>query len=174
MRYKSFFCALLAVAVVAAAAMTAPAGRLLAAAPGQDAGGDAADAADENPLMIPEGYRYDPSGRRDPFVNPVPPQVVEASRPDVPPVRPPGLPGVLLNEAELSAIVRSPDPNVSVVVINAPGDRVFVAHRGDQLFDVVIREIRNTDVIFEVKPLEGDDPLAPRTLVARALTQEND
>lgn len=135
----------------------------------------AGDVAGPNPLTIPEGYRYEPGGRRDPFVNPVPPEVVDNNgRPAAPPVRPPGLPGVLLNEAELSAIVRSPDPNVSVVVINAPGERVFVAHRGDQLYDVVIREIRSTDVIFEVKPLEGDDPLAPRTLVARALIQEND
>jgi len=51
---------------------------------------------------------------------------------------------------------------------------VFIAHAGDQLYDVVIREIRDRDVVFEVKPLEGDDPLAPRPLVARALTQENE
>jgi hypothetical protein len=124
-----------------------------------------------NPMTIPAGYRSDPAGRRDPFVNPVTPAVAQAAR--APIVRPPGLPGVLLNEAELSAIVRSPDPGASVVVINAPGSRVFVAHAGDELYDVVIREIRGGDVIFEVKPLEGDDPLAPRPLVARALTQEN-
>lgn len=135
--------------------------------------GDAQEVDAQNPLTIPEGYRYDPAGRRDPFVNPVPPQAADGG-PVVPEVRPPGLPGVLLNEAELSAIVRSLDPASSVVVIQAPGSRVFVAHRGDELYDVVIREIRGTDVIFEVKPLEGDDPLAPRALVARALTQEND
>lgn len=172
MRCKPYFSAVVAVTFVAAVAMTALAGPVLAAASWQAAAGD--EVVDENPLMIPEGYRYDPSGRRDPFVNPVPPEVVQSTRPSITPARPPGLPGVLLNEAELSAIVRSSDPNVSVVVINAPGERVFVAHRGDQLYDVVIREIRRTDVIFEVKPLEGDDPLAPRTLVARALIQEND
>jgi len=126
---------------------------------------------ERNPLTIPEGYRYDPAGRRDPFVNPVLPQ---ADSNPIPEVRPPGLPGVLLNEAELSAIVRSPNAGSSVVVIRAPGGRVFVARAGDQLYDVVIREIRDADVIFEVKPLEGDDPLAPRPLVARALSQENE
>jgi hypothetical protein len=124
-----------------------------------------------NPLTIPQGYRYDPAGRRDPFVNPVQPEI---EIPTVPDVRPPGLPGVLLNEAGLNAIVRSPDPESSVVVIAAPGERVFIAHTGDELYDVVIREIRDRDVVFEVKPLEGDDPLAPRPLVARALTQENE
>jgi len=124
-----------------------------------------------NPLTIPESYRYDPAGRRDPFVNPVLPEEEVAA---IPVVRPPGLAGVLLNEAGLNAIVRSADPRASVVVIRAPGDRVFIAHTGDELFDVVIREIRDRDVVFEVKPLEGDDPLAPRALVARALTQENE
>lgn len=126
--------------------------------------------APPNPLTIPEGYRYDPAGRRDPFVNPITP---EAAVVELPEVRPPGLPGVLLNEAALSAIIRSANPAMSVVVIRAPGDRVFIAHVGDQLYDVVIHEIRDADVVFEVKPLEGDDPLAPRALVARALTQEN-
>lgn len=171
MRDKFFGSAVLA---LAAAAWIAMAGLDLTGAPQETAAGDTGEAAEANPLTIPEGYRYDPSGRRDPFVNPVPPQVVQNARPSAPPARPPGLPGVLLNEAELTAIVRAADPNVSVVVIQAPGDRVFVAHRGDQLYDVVIREIRSADVVFEVKPLEGDDPLAPRTLVARALTQEND
>jgi hypothetical protein len=127
---------------------------------------------EENPLTIPEGYRYDPAGRRDPFVDPSPPDAADPV--NVPDIRPPGLPGVLLNEAELTAIVRSSDPRASVVLVRAPGDRVFVAHVGDEFYDVVIREIRGADVIFEVKPLEGDDPLAPRALVARALIQEND
>ena len=124
-----------------------------------------------NPLTTPGTYRYDPAGRRDPFVNPVLPTIEVQTVPDV---RPPGLPGVLLNEAGLNAIVRSQNASQSVVVIAAPGNRVFIAHTGDQLFDVVIREIRDRDVVFEVKPLEGDDPLAPRPLVARALIQENE
>lgn len=174
-----FFCSIACALVWAALAPGA-----LAAAqqggngPGAQAGGGAqaepaVPAEPQNPLTIPEGYRYDPAGRRDPFVNPsTPPRPAEIVR--IPDVRPPGLPGVLLNETELTAIVRSQDPQASVVVIEAPGSRVFVAHAGDQLYDVVIREIRSADVIFEVKPLEGDDPLAPRALVARALTQENE
>lgn len=136
-----------------------------------DEGTEEAVVEPPNPLTIPGGYRYDPAGRRDPFVNPIVPEVEVQAVPDV---RPPGLAGVLLNEAGFNAIVRSPNPSQSVVVIQAPGDRVFIAHAGDQLYDVVIREIRDRDVVFEVKPLEGDDPLAPRPLVARALTQENE
>lgn len=140
----------------------------------EEAGGEqeGTELAEEpNPLTIPANYRYDPAGRRDPFVNPVQPEA-EAAR--IPEARPPGLPGVLLNEVRLNAIARSPDPRASVVVIEAPGNRVFVAHAGDEMYDVVIREIGNTDVVFEVKPLDGDDPLAPRARVRRALTQENE
>jgi hypothetical protein len=141
---------------------------------GEQAGGeqDGTELTDgPNPLTIPEEYRYDPAGRRDPFVNPVGP---EAPAERVPEVRPPGLPGVLLNEARLNAIARSSEPGASVVVIEAPGNRVFVAHAGDEMYDVVIREIGESDVVFEVKPLDGDDPLAPRARVRRALTQENE
>ena len=51
------------------------------------------------PLAVPEGYRYNPAGRRDPLVDPRSPVVVEVDTgPVIPDVRPQGLPGVLLNE----------------------------------------------------------------------------
>ena len=164
MRYKPLYLIVWTVACVALAGH----GPLAEA---QEDAGSEVQADTPNPMTIPAGYRYDPAGRRDPFTNPVPSQL-EAVR--APEVRPPGLPGVLLNEASLNAIVLSANPQMSAVVIGAPGDRVFIAHTGDEMYDVVIREIRLSDVVFEVKPLEGDDPLAPRALVARALTQEND
>lgn len=116
-------------------------------------------------LAIPDGYAYDPAGRRDPFVDPVPGPPVEAS-PIVPEVRPPGLGGVLLNEASLAGVVNSFAGN-SVVVVEAPGSRTFIAREGDELMDVVISEIRPDSVVFEVKPLDGVPEPAERERVVR-------
>lgn len=108
------------------------------------------------PLAIPAGYQYTPGGRRDPFVNPVPPPPVVVTGPIIPAIRPPGLPGVLLNEAQVVGLVTSSDSAMkSVVVIRAPGPRTFFAEVGEELLDAVIKEIRSDAVIFELKPLPG-------------------
>ena len=126
-----------------------------------------ADAAE--PLTIPPEYEYDPRGRRDPFVNPLTPaQQEEEEVVEVP--RPLGLPGVMLNEAELTAVVTSSDPALNVVVVHAPGDRVFIARTGDELLDAVIREIRADIIVFEVKPQDGANPAALPEIVVRPLS----
>ena len=123
-------------------------------------------------LAIPTGYRYDPSGRRDPFVDPVPPPPPEVidTGPVIPTVRPPGLPGVLLNEAQLTGVVTSAEPSMNIVIIVAPGDRMYFARRGDELFDAVVMEIRSDTVVFEVKPLEGQPEPEEREEVVRTLS----
>lgn len=136
-------------------------------APGIGAALQEADTAE--PLTIPPEYEYEPRGRRDPFVNPLTPaeqeeeQVVEIPRPL-------GLPGVMLNEVELTAVVTSSDPALNVVVVHAPGDRVFIARTGDELLDAVIREIRSDIIVFEVKPQDGANPAALPEIVVRPLS----
>ena len=122
------------------------------------------------PLAIPEGYQYDPRGRRDPFVNPVPPppQVFDPLS-VVPAVRPLGLPGVLLNEALLVGVVTSEEPSMNVVVVIAPGNRTFFARAGDELFDAVVKEISPNAIVFEVKPLGGQPEPEQREQVVRTL-----
>ena len=97
-------------------------------------------------LAVPPGYKYEARGRRDPFVNPIP-KPVEAG-PDTPVVRPPGLKGVLIAEANLIGIVSSREPTMNKVAIQAPGNRIYFAARGDALFDAVIKEIRADSVVF--------------------------
>jgi hypothetical protein len=121
-------------------------------------------------LAIPPGYRYDPAGRRDPFVNPVPPPVVVETSPVLPELRPQGLPGVLLNEAQLMGVVTSSERAMNVVVIQVPGNRTFIARPGDEMFDVIISEIRPGSVVFEVKPLEGEPEPAEREEVERPVS----
>jgi hypothetical protein len=104
-------------------------------------------------LSVPEGFRYDQRGRRDPFVNPMPKPV--APPPEVPTIRPDGLPGVLVAEAKITGIVTSKEPGMTKAMINAPGRRApYFAVAGDTLFDGIIKEIRPDAVVFTmVSPL---------------------
>jgi hypothetical protein len=97
-------------------------------------------------LSVPQGFRYDPQGRRDPFVNPVP--KVVAPPPEIPPIRPEGLPGVLVAEAKVAGIVTSKEPGMTKVIISAPGRKTYFAMKGDTLFDGIIKEIRANEVVF--------------------------
>ncbi len=97
-------------------------------------------------LTVPEGFRYDPRGRRDPFVNPVPRPA--SAQPDVPVVRPDGLPGVLVAEAKVAGIVTSKEPGMTKVILTAPGRRTYFAAKGESLFDGVIKEIRPDEIVF--------------------------
>ena len=101
-------------------------------------------------LAVPPGYKYDPRGRRDPFVNPIPKPA--APEPAVPVVRPAGLRGVLISEANLMGVVTSREPSMNKVVIQAPGNKIYFASRGDALFDAVIKEIRPDAVVFTLAP----------------------
>ena len=138
----------------------------------QDAPGvaQAEEGPARSPLAIPPGYQYLPLGRRDPFVNPIPPPppVVDPV-PSVLAERPLGLPGVLLNEAVLTGVVTSEQLSMNVVVVLAPGERPFFARAGDELLDAVIKEIRPNGIVFEVKPLEGQPEPERREEVVRTL-----
>jgi hypothetical protein len=101
-------------------------------------------------LVVPPGYKYNPRGRRDPFVNPIPkppPGVAEA-----PVIRPPGLKGVLVNEALVGGIVTSKEPSMNVALILAPGGKTYFATKNDTLFDAVIKDIKADSVVFTLAP----------------------
>ena len=101
-------------------------------------------------LSVPSGYKYDPRGRRDPFVNPIPKPA--PPEPEVPVIRPPGLRGVLIAEVKLMGVVTSREPAMNKVIVQAPGNRIYFAARGDALFDAVIKEIRPDAVVFTLAP----------------------
>src|SRR5262249_51402857 len=91
--------------------------------------------AEEAPVLsVPKEYRYNPRGRRDPFVNPIPkPRGTAAA---VEPPRPPGLKGVAVREALIAGVVTSKEPWMNVVIISAPGAKApYFAHVGDELYD---------------------------------------
>jgi hypothetical protein len=123
-------------------------------------------------LTVPKDYRYNSRGRRDPFVNPVPkPKAAEIAQAKS---RPPGLKGVMLNEAQIAGVVTSGEPTMNVVVISAPGARAaYFARVGDQLFDAVVKNIRMDAVTFTLTA-SNNDPKAPREIVRKLRSSPGD
>jgi hypothetical protein len=132
----------------------------------------AAPAADDPPpvLAVPPGYNYSPQGRRDPFVNPIPKP--ESTEPEVPAIRPPGLRGVLVNEAVIAGVVTSREPSMNLAVILAPGNKTYFASRNDTLFDAVVKDIQTDSVVFALTlPGRSAEPqLPPREIVRKVRT----
>lgn len=121
------------------------------------------------PPAIPEDFRYDPAGRRDPFVNPVPVAPPAPEQPEDPagaPVRPGGLSGVPLAEARVAGVVTSADAAMNAALILAPGGATFIARPGDSLLDAVVAGIRSDAVVFRRgAPADGSRPRAGEEVV---------
>jgi hypothetical protein len=126
--------------------------------------------AEEPPpvFSVPKDYRYNAKGRRDPFVNPVPkPKATAPAAAAAPIVRPPGLRGVMVAEAQITGVVTSREPQMNIVIIAAPGAKTpYFARVGDRLFDGVVKSITLDTVTFAVTP-SGGDTKAPREVVRR-------
>jgi len=98
-----------------------------------------------------EAYAYDPEGRRDPFVNPL--RRGTGLRP--PTERPPGLPGLGINDLSLRGIVFSAGEHLAV--IQSPDDRTYILRGDEQLFDAVVKTVNAEGVVFLQ---EVNDPLS--------------
>jgi hypothetical protein len=117
-------------------------------------------------LTVPKDYRYHARGRRDPFVNPIPKPKVAAPL-ETQATRPPGLKGVLVNEAQIAGVVTSREPSMNVAIIAAPGAKApYFARIGDELYDAVLKSIKMDTVTFAVTA-PGVDPKAPREIVRK-------
>lgn len=112
-------------------------------------------------LSVPKDYHYNAHGRRDPFVNPVPKPVVKAA--PVIAVRPPGLKGVAVTEADIIGIVVSREPAMNLVTIQAPGGKRYFARIGDALYDGIIKSIKADSVTFALTA-SNVDPKSPREI----------
>jgi hypothetical protein len=97
------------------------------------------------------GWTYDPQGRRDPFVS-LRDRATNASTTQN---RPPGLPGVTVNEIVIRGIVRS--GNEFIALGQSPDGRTFQLRRNARLFDGVVRQITIDAVVFTQ---EVNDPLS--------------
>jgi hypothetical protein len=98
-------------------------------------------------------YSYDPSGRRDPFVS------LTSRGGDVPAsagARPPGLPGLLVNEITVKGVLKSPKGGF-IALVQAPDARTYIAHAGDKVLDGTVKAITTDAVVFSQ---DVNDPLS--------------
>jgi hypothetical protein len=122
--------------------------------------------AEEAPpvLTVPKDYRYNARARRDPFVNPVPKPKAPAVAPAK--ARPPGLKGVLVNEAQITGVVTSREPAMNVVIISAPGAKApYFARVGDELYDATVKTIKLDTVTFAMTT--SAEAKTPREIVRK-------
>lgn len=99
----------------------------------------------------PEGYNYNPMGRRDPFVS-----LLKPVSPDQgPKTRRPGMEGFLIQEVALKGIVKTPK-GFTAMLLGTDGKSYFVGV-GQRLFDGVVTAIDATTVTFRQ---EVTDPLS--------------
>ena len=98
-----------------------------------------------------ETYAYDSEGRRDPFVSPF----TRGTGLRPPTERPPGLPGLGINDLSLRGIVFSAGEHLAV--IQSPDDRTYILRGDEQLFDAVVKTINAEGVVFLQ---EVNDPLS--------------
>jgi len=116
-------------------------------------------------LGVPDGYEYLARGRRDPFVNPAPkpaPGTAAAEAPREAP-RPAGLKGATVDEVTVSGVfVSKTEPSMARAILLVPGLRApVIASRGDELFDAVIKEIRQDSVVFTKRASEDKPGTTP-------------
>jgi hypothetical protein len=100
----------------------------------------------------PVGYSYDPAGRRDPFVS----LTARGSELAAPGTRPAGVPGILIGEATVKGIFKSPKGGF-LALLQAPDGRTYSIKQGDKVFDGSVKAINQDAVVFSQ---DVNDPLS--------------
>ena len=99
----------------------------------------------------PATYSYDPQGRRDPFVS----LLTRGNDPRLTANRPPGPPGLLINEVTVKGIIR--DRSGFIAMIQGPDTKTFMVRTGERLMDGTVKSISADVVVFSQ---EINDPLS--------------
>lgn len=108
--------------------------------------------ATEVEAMAGEAYSYVPGDRRDPFRS-----LLEARlAPELKGPRPEGIPGLLIDEVEISGIFVTPE-GASAQVQAAQKEKSYLIRVGDQLYDGSVVAMNPNEVVFRQ---EVRDPTA--------------
>jgi type IV pilus assembly protein PilP len=126
----------------------APAAQPTTAAP---AGAAASAQPASKPAEAGAPFTYNPEGRRDPFVS----LIGKGSDPKNAGTRPPGVPGLLINEVSVKGIVRNSAGFVAM--IQGPDNKTYVVKAGDRLMDGTVKSIVQDAVVFSQ---DVNDPLS--------------
>ena len=100
--------------------------------------------AAEEEMLAGGGYSYDPGERRDPFKS-----LLRAREPaELRGPRPEGIPGLLIDEIDLTGVFVTSEGPVAQVV-SPEQDRSYLLHEGDQLYDGDVVRISQDSVVFK-------------------------
>ncbi len=98
----------------------------------------------EEEALSGSGFTYDPGNRRDPFKS----LLVGQDRPEFRGPRPEGVPGLLIDEVDLTGIFRTSKGYVAQVVA-ANQKKSYLLKVGDQLYDGDVVSINHNEVVFK-------------------------
>ena len=103
-------------------------------------------------VQAPQGYSYDPAGRRDPFVS----LLRRGADPRTTSGRPAGVQGLLIGEAVVKGIVR--DRSGFIAMLQGPDTKqTFIVRSGEKLMDGTVKAITFDAVVFSQ---DVNDPLS--------------
>ncbi|HEV7668034.1 MAG TPA: hypothetical protein VGS22_05890 [Thermoanaerobaculia bacterium] len=98
----------------------------------------------EEEVLSGGGYSYDPGNRRDPFKS----LLAKPDRLELRGPRPEGIPGLLIDEVDLTGIFKTKKGFVAQVKA-ANQNKSYLLRVGDQLYDGDVVEIRPNEVVFK-------------------------
>ncbi|HEY0514398.1 MAG TPA: hypothetical protein VGH73_21010 [Thermoanaerobaculia bacterium] len=118
----------------------------------------------EEDVLSGSGFSYDPGNRRDPFKS----LLAAADRPEIRGPRPEGVPGLLIEEIDLTGIFRTSKGFVAQVVA-ANQKKSYLLKSGDQLYDGDVVSINKNEVVFK-QIVQDPTALKPFREVVKSLS----
>ena len=112
--------------------------------PGPDTGDIDEILQGEEEVLSGNGFSYDPGNRRDPFKS----LLAAPDRPEIRGPRPEGVPGLLIDEIDLTGIFRTSKGFVAQVVASNQ-KKSYLLKEGDQLYDGDVVSINKNEVVFK-------------------------
>jgi hypothetical protein len=98
----------------------------------------------EEEVLSGSGFSYDPGNRRDPFKS----LLAKSDAPALHGPRPEGVPGLLIEEIDLTGIFRTSKGFVAQVVASNQ-KKSYLLKEGDQLYDGDVVSINKNEVVFK-------------------------
>lgn len=119
----------------------------------------------EREMLEGENFSYDPAGRRDPFRSLR--AGFEKAYDDEAEPRPPGLPGMAVDEIRLEGIIET--PNGILAFVQGRDNISYILRPGTKLYDGEVKEIQFDRIVFRK---QSNDPkqLKPYEDVVREIT----
>lgn len=121
----------------------------------------------EEEVLSGTGFTYDPGNRRDPFKS----LLAAPDRPEFRGPRPEGVPGLLIDEIDLTGVFRTSKGFVAQVVA-ANQKKSYLLREGDQLYDGDVVSINREEVVFK-QIVQDPTALKPFREVVKSLNPQS-